>query len=171
MMRRNDGGYSVKKILCLAAFAVAMAATPAAAEDDPAFLSFSTGAFDINDNDTTGMLGVEYRSDFKKFFLTPMAGAFVTAKGGLYGYGGVFVDVFLGRRVVLRPSFSAGAYADGNGKDLGGVLEFRSAIALAWRFDDRSRLGIEFAHLSNAGIYDVNPGTENLTVNYSIPLD
>ena len=72
---------------------------------------------------------------------------------------------------MLRPSFAVGAYADGNGKDLGGVLEFRSAIALAWRFDDRSRLGVEFSHLSNAGIYDTNPGTENLTVNYSVPLD
>ena len=161
----------MKKILCLAAFAVALAVSPVAAEDDPQFLSFRTGAFDINDNDTTGLLGVEYRSDFKKFFLTPMAGGFVTAKGGLYGYGGVFVDLFLWRRLVLRPSFAVGAYADGNGKDLGGVLEFRSAIALAWRFDDRSRLGVEFSHLSNAGIYDTNPGTENLTVNYSVPLD
>ena len=161
----------MKKLLCLAALAAALAANPAAAEDDGQFLAFNTGAFDINDSDTTGMLGVEYRSDFKKFFLTPMVGGFVTAKGGLYGYGGVFIDVFLGRRVVLRPSFAAGAYADGNGKDLGGVLEFRSAIELAWRFDNRSRLGIEFSHLSNASIYDQNPGTENLTINYAMPLD
>lgn len=166
-----NGGLSVKKILSLAAFAAMLSISPALAEDDPEFLSFQAGAFDINDSDTTGMLGVEYRSDFKKFFLTPMAGGFVTAKGGLYGYGGVFVDLFLGRRVVLRPSFSVGAYSDGNGKDLGGVLEFRSALALAWRFDDRSRLGLEISHLSNAGIYDKNPGTENLTLNYSIPLD
>ena len=99
----------MKKILCLAAFAVALAVSPVAAEDDPQFLSFRTGAFDINDNYTTGLLGVEYRSDFRKFFLTPMAGGFVTAKGGLYGYGGVFVDLFLGRRLVLRPSFAVGA--------------------------------------------------------------
>ena len=51
----------MKKILCLAAFAVALAVSPVAAEDDPQFLSFRTGAFDINDNDTTGLLGVEYR--------------------------------------------------------------------------------------------------------------
>ena len=161
----------MKKILCLAALAAMLSVTPSLAEDDPEFLSFRTGAFDINDSDTTAMFGAEYRSDFKKFFLTPMAGAFVTTKGGVYGYGGVFVDLFLGRRVVLRPNFSVGAYSDGNGKDLGGVLEFRSAIELAWRFDDRSRLGLEFSHLSNAGIYDRNPGTENLTLNYSVPLD
>lgn len=141
------------------------------AEDDPEFLSFRTGAFDINDNHTTAVFGVEYRSDFKDFILTPMAGGFITAEGGLYGYGGVFIDIFLGRRVVVRPNFSVGAYSDGDGKDLGGILEFRSAIELAWRFDDRSRLGIELSHLSNASIYDSNPGTENLTINYSMPLD
>ena len=27
------------------------------------------------------------------------------------------------------------------------------------------------SHISNAGIYDKNPGTENLTLNYSIPLN
>ena len=143
----------------------------ASAEDDPEFLSFRGGAFDINDSETTAMFGVEYRSDYKDLILTPMAGGFITAEGGLYGYGGVFLDVFLGRRLVARPSFAVGAYSDGDGKDLGGVLEFRSAIALAWRFDDRSRLGLEVSHLSNASLYDSNPGTENLTLNYSVPLD
>jgi lipid A 3-O-deacylase len=144
---------------------------PVNAEDDPEFLSFRTGAFDINDNHTTALFGVEYRSDFKDLILTPMAGGFITAEGGLYGYGGVFIDIFLGRRLVVRPNFSVGAYSDGDGKDLGGVLEFRSAIEIAWRFNDRSRLGVELSHLSNASIYDSNPGTENLTVNYSVPLD
>jgi lipid A 3-O-deacylase len=161
----------VKKILSLAAVAVALFAAPAAAEDDPDFLSFQAGGFDVNDTETTAMLGVEYRSDFKEFYIAPMVGGFVTAEGSVYGYGGLYLDVFLGRRIVLRPSFSVGAYGEGGGKDLGGVLEFRSAIALAWRFDDRSRLGIELSHLSNAGIYDNNPGTENLTLNYSVPLD
>jgi len=161
----------MKRWMVMCASLVALAAfSPAQAEDDPEFLSFQAGGFDINDSFTTGMFGVEYRSDFKDLILTPMAGGFINADGGLYGYGGVFIDVFLGRRVVVRPSFSVGAYSDGDGKDLGGVLEFRSAIELAWRFDDRSRLGIELSHLSNASIYPSNPGTENLTVNYSVPL-
>lgn len=161
----------MKKILSMAAVAVALSVAPAAAEDDPEFLSVQLGGFDVNDTDTTGLFGLEYRSDYKDLFLTPMAGGFVSADGAFYGYGGVFVDVFLGRRVVLRPNFSVGAFSDGDGKDLGGWLEFRSGIELAWRFDDRSRLGIELSHISNAGIYDRNPGTENLTINYSIPID
>lgn len=162
------------RVILAAVLAAALAwqAAPAAAqEDDPEYLSFRAGAFDVNDDMTAGLFGVEYRSDWKDLILTPMAGGFINSDGGLYGYGGVFVDVFLGRRIVLRPSFAVGAYAEADGKDLGGALEFRSAIELAWRFDDRSRLGIELSHLSNAGIYDENPGTENLTINYSVPLD
>jgi lipid A 3-O-deacylase len=172
-MRRATEGALVKRLVIAAVLAACTAwqAAPAAAEDDPEYLSFRAGGFDVNDDKTTGLLGVEYRSNWKDLILTPMAGGFINGDGGLYGYAGVFVDVFLGRRVVLRPSFAVGAYSDGDGKDLGGVLEFRSAIELAWRFDDRSRLGIELSHLSNAGIYDNNPGTENLTINYSVPLD
>jgi len=163
----------VKQFVMAAMLAAALAwqASPVAAEDDPEYLSFRVGGFDVNDDSTTGMLGVEYRSAWKDLILTPMAGGFINADGGLYGYGGVFVDVFLGRRVVLRPSFAVGVYSDSDGKDLGGPLEFRSAIEIAWRFNDRSRLGLELSHLSNAGIYDENPGTENLTINYSVPLD
>jgi lipid A 3-O-deacylase len=141
------------------------------ADDDPEFLSFRTGAFDITDDHTAALFGAEYRSDFTDLIFTPMVGGFVTTDGGLYGYGGVFIDLDLSKQVVLRPSLSVGAYSDGNGKDLGGVLEFRSAIELAWRFENRSRLGVEISHLSNAGIYDNNPGAESMTVNYAMPLE
>ena len=126
---------------------------------------------DIFHNDTAAMVGAEYRSDFKVLIVMPMVGGFVTTDGSLYGYGGIYTDFDLSDQVVLRPSFAVGAYSDGDGKDLGGVLEFRSGIELAWRFANRSRLGLEFTHISNAGIYDHNPGMETLTVNYSMPLD
>jgi hypothetical protein len=63
-----------------------------------------------------------------------------------------------------------GAYHEGNGKDLGGTLEFRSGLELAYRFDDRSRLGLEISHRSNASIYEDNPGEETLMVFYHLPL-
>ena len=34
---------------------------------------------------------------------------------------------------------------------MGHVVEFRSAVELAYRFSNRARLGLEFYHLSNAG--------------------
>ena len=94
-----------------------------------------------------------------------------TSDGAIYGLGGILMDVFFGRRLVLTPSFGAGAYFDGDGKDLGSVIEFRSQVELAYRFNDRSRLGVAISHISNASIGSDNPGTEIVTIYYSIPFE
>jgi hypothetical protein len=94
-----------------------------------------------------------------------------TTDSAFYGYGGIRLDVFLGRRWVFTPAFAAGLYSDGDGKDLGHVVEFRSAVEIAYRFDDRSRLGLSLYHLSNASLSDSNQGTEVVTLHYSYPLD
>ncbi len=89
----------------------------------------------------------------------------------LYGYGGLLLDLFYGRRFVVTPSLAAGYYEKGDGKDLGHELEFRSSVEISYRFDDRSRIGLSFYHLSNASISSKNPGTEVLSIVYSIPLN
>ncbi len=145
------------------------AVTPALAQD-PAFLSYGAGGFDINDNDSTGLLSFEYLSNGRLWVFQPILGAFATFEGSFYAYAGLGLDMFFGRRIVVTPSLAAGIYLEGGGKDLGSVLEFRSSIQLAYRFDDRSRLGIQFHHLSNAGIDDKNPGVNSLLLTYSMPL-
>lgn len=72
--------------------------------------------------------------------------------------------------VFFTPSFAVAAYEDGGGKDLGGVIEFRTGVELSYRFPNAHRLGVAYQHLSNAGIYDRNPGAENLLLTYSIPF-
>ena len=72
--------------------------------------------------------------------------------------------------MVLSPSFSVGGFHEGDGKDLGGAIEFRSALELAYRFENNARLGVQVGHLSNASIYDSNPGEEFVILNYSIPV-
>jgi hypothetical protein len=157
---------------CLAlAFLVALAVVSPARADDPAFVAVGVGGFDVNDDESTFQGRVEYRAERRFTLFKPMAGVMVTGEGGVYGYGGVLIDIFLGRRWVLTPSFAAGAYAKGGGKDLGGTLEFRSAIELSYRLDDRARFGLALDHISNASIYDANPGTESLVLIYAIPLD
>ena len=74
--------------------------------------------------------------------------------------------MFLGRRIVLTPSFAPGYYHEGSGLDLGHALEFRSQIEFAYRFDDRSRIGVAVSHMSNASIADENPGTESAILYY-----
>lgn len=152
------------------ALAVVAGAGPARAAD-PDFLSLSVGAFDVNDDMTAAEFRVEYRSKLEWWIFRPFTGLMGNSDGGFYGYGGVLVDVFFGRRFVLTPSFAIGAYDRGSGKDLGHSIEFRSQIELAYRFDDRSRLAISLDHMSNASLDEVNPGTESLMLTYAFPFE
>lgn len=155
--------------LLLAAFLAALPVSGAQARD-PAFLTFGLGTFDFSDN-STGVVSVEYQHDKPLFWeLKPMGGLLGTFDGALYVYGGVAVDIFFGRRLVLTPSFAPGLYFHGGGKDLGHVIEFRSSIALAYRFDNRARLGLDLFHMSNAGLDQRNPGANTLMLTYSLPL-
>lgn len=150
--------------------AVAAVPLPAIA-DDPPFLSFGVGWYDVNRQiDEATEFRAEYRSSYKLWVVKPFAGLMGTTDGAAYGYGGLLMDIYFGRRIVVTPSLAAGLYHDGDGRDLGHAVEFRSGIEAAWRFDDRTRLGISFYHLSNAHLADHNPGTEVLGVVYSIPL-
>ncbi|MFQ6016848.1 MAG: acyloxyacyl hydrolase [Kiloniellaceae bacterium] len=153
------------------ALALVAAAPPLRAADDPAFVALGVGAFDINlRDDEAADFRLEYRHDRKLWIFRPWAGVEATGDGAVYGLAGILVDIYFGRRVVLTPSFGAGAYSEGGGKDLGHVVEFRSQVELAYRFADRSRLGIAFGHISNAGISDDNPGAEVLNLYYALPL-
>src|SRR5262249_9640724 len=110
------------------------------------------------------------RSDAKLWIFKPMAGFMATSDGAAYGYFGPLVDVYFGRRIVLTGMTAFGAYYHGDGLDLGSWVEVRSGLELPYPFDDRSRLGMSFHHISNANIGDKNPGTEILGVFYAIPL-
>ncbi len=140
------------------------------AEDDPHFLTLAAGYYDINDDMDAAEIRAEFRAGNKFWIFKPFGGMMATSDAAFYGYAGFLVDVYFGRRVVLTPSLAAGLYEDGDGKDLGHIVEFRSSIELAYRFDNRARLGVSFYHLSNASLDDNNPGTEVLSLNYSIPL-
>lgn len=152
------------------ALALVVGAGPARA-GDPDFLSLSIGAFDVNDDMTAAEFRVEYRSKLEWWIFRPFTGLMGNSDGGFYGYGGILLDIFFGRRFVLTPSFAIGAYDRGSGKDLGHSIEFRSQIELAYRFDDRSRLAISLNHMSNASLDEVNPGTESLMLTYAFPFD
>jgi hypothetical protein len=140
-------------------------------EDDPDFLEVQGGSFDLR-HAHTAAFGLEYRSDYKLLWiLKPMVGGFATARGAVYGYGGFAVDLHLGEHVVLTGSEAIGAYGRGNDANLGvSVPEFRSAIEAAYRFDDGSRLGIMFNHISNAGASSRNPGAETLMMTFAYPV-
>ncbi|MCP4465630.1 MAG: acyloxyacyl hydrolase [Halieaceae bacterium] len=141
--------------------------------DDPAFLTLTAGAYDFNkQDDTAAEFRVEYRSDYKMWELKPFAALAGTTNNSYFVGAGVLMDIYFGRRFVVTPSFAPHYYAKGSsdGKDLGHALEFRSQVEFSYRFDDRSRLGLGVSHYSNASIGDKNPGSETLSLVYSIPI-
>ena len=155
----------------LAATLVVAGASGATAEDDRAFLAFGAGWFDFNDNDQSVEFHAEIRTDYTfLWILNPIAGLIVNTDRAVYGYAGIQADIFLGRRFVLTPSISVGYYEEGSSKDLGHPIEFRSAVELAYRFENRSRIGIQFYHMSNAHLDDNNPGTEVIAITYARPF-
>ena len=163
----------------VAAFAAVLwlgASAPASAQDmlkdDPDFLSVGVGYYDFNrQKDEGAELRLEYRSDYKLWIFKPFAAAAYTSTEQGFVGAGVLVDVYFGNRIVVTPSFAPHWYTGGNDDlDLGHALEFRSQLEIAYRFDDRSRLGLAVSHYSNASIGDTNPGSETVMLYYSIPM-
>jgi len=158
-------------IFAATAAAIALPSAPARA-DDPAFLSFGVGAFDFNrQKDQGAEFRIDYRSDYKLGPFKPFLTAAGVSNGMSFIGVGVLIDVYFGKRFVVTPSFAPTWW---QGKtddlDLGHALEFRSQMEFAYRFDDRSRLGLAVSHSSNASLGDTNPGTETILVNYSVPI-
>ena len=159
-------------VALFAATCLSIAPAPAMA-DDPAFISFGGGSYDWNRKKDEGTeFRVEYRHD-EKFLgaLKPFVAVAATTTDSYFAGAGVLMDIYLGRRLVLTPSFAPHFYSGGNTKlDLDYAIEFRSQLELAYRMDDRSRIGIAVSHYSNASLGKTNPGTESAILYYSMPL-
>jgi hypothetical protein len=140
--------------------------------DDPSFLSIGAGYYDLLHDAGAAEFRIEYRSRYRWWLFKPFGGLTSTTNPAAFAYAGVLSDFYFGNRLVVSPSVAAGPYLRGAGKDLGHVFEIRSGLEIAYRFNDRSRLGLLFYHISNAGLGDdKNPGAEVLSLTYSIPLN
>jgi lipid A 3-O-deacylase len=126
------------------------------------------GVFDLRHHATPAGT-IEYRFGRKVFVVGPTLGLMANTDGGLFGYVGVYGDLSY-KKLYLTPQLAIGGYHQGGSQDLGGVFQFRESLDIAWRFDNGHRLGIRAAHISNAAIYAINPGEEELLLTYSIPL-
>lgn len=163
----------------IAAFAFAATVLSTAAYAAPAkqkstgeteYLTGTLGWYDLIDQDDQAMLGgVEYRFMPIGYGVRPMVGVFGTTDSAVYGYAGLHWDIKVTDQFYISPNFAAGLYGQGDGKDLGGAIEFRSGIELGYQMANRHRIGLSLNHLSNASIYDKNPGVETLIMTYSLP--
>ena len=111
------------------------------------------------------------------FYLKPFAGIETTTDSAIYILTGIYLEDNLGELVSgekskwnLTPSFGLGYYDDGNGKELGNKLEFRTTIELSYQLKNLDRIGISFGHISNANIGNKNPGVEIISLSYQKPF-
>ena len=168
------GDAQVKQFTIL--FLLAISSLQAVRQCD--LFSVSTGIFDVmRERHRTWEFSLEYKfhcpkfkSPFRFMEFRPLIGAMATIEGTTYLYGGINFDLFPCDQIVIAPGFAAGWYRAGNGKDLGYPLEFRTGVELAWQFEDASRLGVHFYHLSNASLGNRNPGEESFVLYYDIPI-
>jgi hypothetical protein len=121
--------------------------------------------------------GVEYRSASyapEQFFgvgnVSWIAGAEYDNDDSGYAYAGLLYDWAVTDSISIVPSVAAGLYKQGDGKDLGGAFEFRDTIEVNYKLTENERIGLMLSHKSNASIFDHNPGTEIVQVNYSMGL-
>ena len=137
-------------------------------------ISVYTGTFDTIDkegDDKTTLMGVEHKNKdlFRDTWIgrfSPTTGAFVTKKNSIYLYTGIEADYNLGP-INISPSFAPGYYEAGDGKNLGSVLEFKSEVKIGIDLFKNSNLGYSYSHISNNDWADVNPGTDNQSINFS----
>ena len=89
----------------------------------------------------------------------------ITENNTGYIYTGVQVQYSFGK-INITPSFTPGLYGEGDGKDLGHVLEFKSELQLSLDLFSNSELGFSYNHISNASLGEKNPGANNYMFNF-----
>ena len=68
----------------------------------------------------------------------------------------------------IETSLMPGVFTPGDGPDLGGNVQFRSAFGIGYEFDNGSTLSVLYDHRSNADTQALNPGLETLAIRYSV---
>ena len=128
---------------------------------DKPLIVLGGGVFDLGSK-SRGEGRLEVRGGDPLFWrVKPTIGVNATSGGAAYGFAGLLADFPLGEGFVLTPSFGAGGYRQGGGKDLGHGAEFRSQIEIAYVMAGGARVGLGASHLSNAGLGSRNPGANS----------
>ena len=134
-------------------------------------VNFYTGMFDFSDDGKrSSLFGVQHQNEDlnRNTFLgnlSPITGALITSDNASYFYTGIQAHYKIGS-LNLTPSFTPGYYHEGDGKDLGHALEFKSEVQLSLELPKESQLGFSYNHLSNASLGEKNPGANSYMFNF-----
>jgi len=134
-------------------------------------VNFYTGMFDFSDDGKrSSLFGIQHQNEDlnRNTFLgnlSPITGALITSDNASYFYTGIQAHYKIGS-LNLTPSFTPGYYHEGDGKDLGHALEFKSEVQLSLELPKESQLGFSYNHISNASLGDKNPGANSYMFNF-----
>ena len=130
-----------------------------------------SGMFDFSDDGKRStLIGFQHQNTdlSRNTFLgnlSPITGALFTSDNAAYIYTGVQAQYSVGALNII-PSFTPGFYNQGDGKDLGHAIEFKSEIQLSLNLPRDSQFGFSYNHLSNASLGDKNPGANSYMFNF-----
>ena len=137
---------------------------------EESYITIGAGKFSLREsNVSSAEFRLEYRHENVWRQLYPSLGLMTNTDGAIYGVFSLNYDINLTRNIILTPFTGAGLYDRNDSKNLGGPIEFRSGLELAYQLENEERIGLNFSHMSNASIYDHNPGVESLVLNLSLP--
>ena len=133
--------------------------------------NFYSGIFDFSDKGKNStVFGIQHNNGdlYRDSFLgtlSPVTGAMITADSATYFYTGIQGEYKIGK-MNFTPSFTPGLYNEGDGKDLGHIVEFKSEVQLSFDLMKDSQLGFSYNHISNASLGTNNPGANSYMFNY-----
>ena len=165
----------MKKIIYLLTF-YTMLFSPLLSEENNRVTSdhqynFFIGNFDFSDDKQAALLfGFQHQNESleKDTFLgniSPITGGFITENSAAYIYTGIEWNIDMGS-LEFTPSFAPGIYHEGDGKDLGHALEFKTEIQASYSISESTSLGLSYNHISNASLGDKNPGANSYMFNF-----
>jgi lipid A 3-O-deacylase len=156
-------------------FAVMFAATNLFAAEEVNInnhqINYFAGNFDFSDDKQSAILvGFQHQDEnlIRDTFLgnvSPVTGGFITENSAAYIYTGIEWNIDMGG-MMFTPSFAPGLYHEGDGKDLGHILEFKSEVQLSYAVSDKTSFGASYNHVSNASLGDKNPGANSYMFNF-----
>ena len=135
-------------------------------------INFFVGNFDFSDDKQKAILvGFQHQNEILSRDtiignVSPITGGFITENSAAYIYSGIEWNVDMGGGLIFTPSFAPGLYHEGDGKDLGHILEFKSEVQLSYAASNKTNIGISYNHVSNASLGDKNPGANSYMFNF-----
>ena len=130
-----------------------------------------SGMFDFSDDGKRStLIGIQHQNENLNrdtFFgnISPITGALITGDNASYVYTGIQAQYKIGN-LNVTPSFTPGLYHEGDGKDLGHLIEFKSEVQISLDIFKNSEFGFSYNHISNASLGDKNPGANSYMFNF-----